>query len=487
MKPILSLHLNRLTFPPQEQSVLSNIDLLIEKGECIAVTGAPASGKTMLLHTLTGAAEKFYDGDLDGSVIVSGRDIKNISLPEISEMIGFMFQEPQNQIVSSNIHNEVAFGIGNLGIHRDEIERRVEKYLRFVNLYDLKDRKSTSLSGGQAQRLVLAGVLAMETPILIMDQPGAELDLAGKKELYGYIRELNRNKGVTVVIVPDNGITLSDYFSRVIEMNNGTIVSEHAPEYSEKEESSVIIPAFSPIEQTVLSAEHICYTYKGGFVGCEDISFSLYGGDFMTVMGKNGSGKTTLMKLTEGLLQPQKGSITLFGEKLFRKNAYALRRKIGFLFQNPDDQIFADTVQKEVAFSLSQIELSKEEKDFRTDEVLKKVGLYELREEHPQKLSRSQRQKLAFASALVHHPKLIIADEPTSGLNEDDSRALLMLLSDFRAEGGTVLIVSHDPVLAKIFSNHILILDDHSVVGDYRREDFSMIPDDLLYSGGVEQ
>lgn len=484
---VMDVKIDRLTFPPSEQAVLRDIDFTVNAGDFIAVVGEPAGGKSILLHGITGAAVKFYNGVLDGKVCVFERDMAEVPLPEVCDFLGFMFQEPQNQIVSISVAEEVGFGIANRGCSRQEIRERTAEALSYVGLTGLEDRATYSLSGGQAQRLVLASILAMKTPILLLDQPGAELDFAGKRELYQHIRRLNREQGITVMMVMDNGIDLTSYANRVFEMKEGRL-TEHSPSsYTPHWQYPERIPPEICRDEKIVAVEDVSFSYKGNNVGCSSINAAIYRGEFISLMGKNGSGKTTLIKLIEGLLLPDSGEISVLGHKMTKKTAAEIRRNIGFLFQNPDFQIFSSSVYEEVAFGLRGSSLSEEEKNHRVEEILEMVGLKVLKDIHPQTLSRSQRQKLAFASALVHRPRLLIADEPTAGLSETDSIALMDLLGDFALNGGTVLLVTHDPVLAKIYSDRILVLADHHLVGDYKRERFSEITEEMLLGGGNEE
>ncbi len=173
--------MTELTFPPSEQAGLRDINFTVNAGDFIAVVGEPAGGKSILLHGITGAAVKFYNGVLDGKVCVFDRDMAEVPLPEVCDFLGFMFQEPQNQIVSISVAEEVGFGIANRGCSRQEIRERTAEALSYVGLTGLEDRATYSLSGGQAQRLVLASILAMKTPILLLDQPGAELGFCREK------------------------------------------------------------------------------------------------------------------------------------------------------------------------------------------------------------------------------------------------------------------------------------------------------------------
>lgn len=488
MDTALEINIKSLTFPGQEAAALKDIALTVKKGEFIAVTGASGAGKSLLLHTLTGAAMKYDGGLLDGSVTLLGKDIMELPLPAICQYLGYMFQEPQNQIVSVSVGEEVAFGLANLGYSREEIACRSNEALSFAGLQGLENRRTTSLSGGQAQRLVFAGVLALSTPVLVLDQPGAELDRQGKLKLYALIRKIHREKGVTVILAADHGLNLADFADRVLVMEKGTLKKAYRGRDYPAPPQPVPVP-YSAVKtkETVLSVENVSYAYQGGVLGCEEISFQVRRGEFLAIMGVNGSGKTTLLKLMEGLLLPTRGKIKVFGEVMTKKSAFALRAKIGFLFQNPDLQIFADTVKAEVAFALKNLPLGEEEKNARVKKVLKKVGLAAYEECHPQRLSRGQRQKLAAAAALIHDPEIIIADEPTAGLQEEDCRLIMDLLADFRADGGTVILVSHDPGAVLAYAHRILLLDHQRLIADYDQGDFGGVAASLWQGGGRDE
>lgn len=488
METVLNVNIKSLTFPPEETAVLKNINLEIKKGECLVVTGVSGAGKSLLLHTLTGAAMKYQNGILDGSVTLMGNDIIKLPLPAICQYLGYMFQEPQNQIVSLKVKDEVAFGLANLGYSREEIVSRSKEALSFAGLGGLEDRMTTKLSGGQAQRLVLAGILALKAPILILDQPAAELDVKGKRELYALIRKINREEGVTVILAADHGLAEKALADRVVVMENGTIKNLYQsgdcplrPKLFQRQKVQ------AKKNETVLSLENVSYAYKGGITACEDICLQVGRGDFLAIMGVNGSGKTTLLKLMEGLLLPTRGNVKVFHKAMTKKSAFAIRAKIGFLFQNPDLQIFANTVKEEAAFALKRMPLPAEEKTARVKKILEQVGLGLYGDCHPQRLSRGQRQKLAVASALIHDPEIIIADEPTAGLQEEDRRQIMDLLADFCDRGGTVIIVSHDPEAVLAYVDRIILLDLHRLRAVYNREDFPDIAPSLLEGGDQDE
>lgn len=208
------------------------------------------------------------------------------------------------------------------------------------------------------------------------------------------------------------------------------------------------------------------YTYKGGFVGCEPLDLTIRQGEFVSVIGLNGSGKTTLMKMLEGLLVPTVGTVELFGQKVTKKNINELRKRIGFLFQNPDFQIFASTVAEEVAFTLKLRKIPEDKIKAKVEAALSQSGLLPYLQEHPQKLSRGQRQMLALASVLVGEPDIIIADEPTSGLDEAQSYMIMDALSDLVKQGKTVLLVTHDLSMARQYAHRIVSMHRHEIVLD---------------------
>lgn len=209
-----------------------------------------------------------------------------------------------------------------------------------------------------------------------------------------------------------------------------------------------------------MSLRHCGYSYKKSSVGCEDVNLEIKEGEFTAILGVNGSGKSTLAKLMGGLVFPTEGEVAIFGAVPTKKNRREIRKHVGFLFQNPDYQIFADTVYKEAAFGLAPEELD------RVDEALEKVGLLQYRDLHPQKLSRGQRQLLAFASVLVHRPRLLIADEPTAGLDEDQGMMLMEHVRALHEEGATVLFITHDLFLAKYYARRVLVMGNHRLCLD---------------------
>lgn len=478
---IAQIRIEKLIFPNEEKPALKNIDFEINKGDFIVITGGVASGKSILLHSITGAIPHYYNAELTGRVAIMGKDIKDIPLNKMSNYVGYMMQEPQNQLISLNVYEDVAFGLGNLEIPLKQIEQKVKNTLEFVGLKGYENRQTSSLSGGQAQRVVLAGVLALNAPILILDQPTAELDPQGRRELYMRLGQLNKLQNLTIVLVMDRIEEVITYANRVFYMKDGEIAKQYSPKeyYEEKNEhfkerlkhNLSLNAGSSKPKEVIAKVSNASYQYKNNLGGCEDINMEINKGDFLSVIGLNGSGKSTLAKMLIGLLKPLSGEIKLFGQALNKKNLTKIRSRTGFLFQNPDYQIFANTLEEEVGFSLKLKGEQKEVMDKKVDECLKFVGLKDYKKIHPQRLSRGQRQLLALASILVSDPEFIIADEPTSGLDENQSYIIMDKLSDLSRKGKTVLIITHDLTMAKNYSNRLVALHNHHIKLDILTRD----------------
>lgn len=489
METIAKIKIEKLVFPHEEKPVLKNIDFEINRGDFIVITGGVASGKSILLHSITGAIPHYHKAELTGNVTILGNDVKDMPLNKMSDFVGYMMQEPQNQIISLDVYEEVAFGLGNLEIPLQQIDQMVKNTLEFVGLTGYADRQTASLSGGEAQRVVLASVLALNAPILILDQPTAELDPQGRDELYKRLGLLNKTQNLTIVLVMDRIEEVLNYANRVFYIQDGEIVKQYSPQEYYKDQieqrrerlkDNTCLPTLNikPVE-IIAEMTNVTYRYKYNLPGCEDIYLEIHKGDFLSVVGLNGSGKSTLAKLLIGLLKPTQGEIKVFNQPLTKETLPEIRAHTGFLFQNPDYQIFASTLEEEVGFSLKLRGEQYEVIEQKINECLKFVGLLDYKKMHPQRLSRGQRQLLALASILVNDPNFIIADEPTSGLDENQGYMIMDKLFDLSKNGKTILLITHDLTMARNYSNRLVALHNHRIQIDISTSELSKHLDTL--------
>jgi ATPase components of various ABC-type transport systems, contain duplicated ATPase len=496
METLARIKIEKLIFPAEEKPALKNIDFEIHQGDFIVITGDVASGKSILLHSITGAIPHFHKAELTGTVTILGNDVQDLPLNKMSDYVGYMMQEPQNQIISLDVYEEVAFGLGNLEIPLHQIKQTVKDTLEFVGLAGYETRQTASLSGGEAQRVVLASVLALNTPILILDQPTAELDPQGRAELYKRLGLLNKTQNLTIVLVMDRIEEVLNYANRVFYIKEGEIVQEYSPtEYYQDQleqrrerlknnsHSNIANIANGNPKEVIAEITNVTYQYKNNLLGCENIDLEIHKGEFLSVVGLNGSGKSTLAKLLIGLLKPSKGEIKVFNRPLTKENLPEIRAHTGFLFQNPDYQIFASTLEEEVGFSLKLRGEQGQVIEQKIDECLRFVGLLDYKKVHPQRLSRGQRQLLALASILVNDPEFIIADEPTSGLDENQGYMIMDKLFDLAKNGKTILVITHDLTMAKNYSNRLVALHNHRIRLDISTRDLAKHLDSLKAIG----
>ncbi|WKY49184.1 ATP-binding cassette domain-containing protein [Eubacteriaceae bacterium ES3] len=480
----IQVRINELVFPDENKPALKNIKLDISQGEMIAITGSAASGKTLLLHTITSAAPKFFPCKIDGWVKIKGQDINELELNEMSDFVGYMMQEPQHQMLNRHIEDELSFGVSNMNLDPYEIKNRIAAIVDFLNMQNFTHRTTDSLSGGQAQKVVLGSVLAMRTPILLLDQPTAELDPKTSSELYSYLRKLNQENNLTIIIVMDRSDEILHGVDRVIVMEEGTIIDDLSPgQYKNKytiKKTNNKKPLAIDTGTELISLKQVSHIYKSGIVGCDSIDFSLKKGEFTAIIGQNGSGKSTMLKLIEGLLKPSNGQVELFGQKITKKNIGPLRRRIGFLFQNPDDQIFLSSVRDEIGYILKSSTLSDAERQLKINDIIEFIGLKGLEDVHPQRLSRGQRQLLALGSVIVGDPELIIADEPTSGLSEAQGQVIMDKLSELSSKQISILLVTHNLVEAQNYSNRIVMMHNHRLVFDCEAENLMNYEKELI-------
>ncbi|RLG46222.1 MAG: ABC transporter, partial [Thermoproteota archaeon] len=441
----------------------------MKEGEIVTIMGHTGCGKSTLCLTFNGIIPHAMGGDLKGKVVIDGLDIMEHDIPELARRVGMVFQDPETQLFSVTVKSEVAFGPENLMLPREEILERVRWALEATRLKGYEERAPTKLSGGEKQQVALAAAMAMRPRILVLDEPTSELDPVGTRKIFSLIKELNKKYGITFVIIEhkEEAIQLSD---RIILMKEGRVIGQGKPsqvfsDIKSVKESRVRVPQISqlfyklkergldlgripltiedaylllkdllkegkaediPVEvnkrekgsQPVIKTENLFFQYKNGPVALKGINLEVYQGEFVAIIGQNGAGKTTLAKHFNGLLKPTKGDVIIDGMNTKDALITDLAKTVGFVFQNPDHQFFSFTVEEEVAFGPRNLGLSDEEVKNRVDEALSTVGLEKMRQRHPFTLSRGQRQRLAVASVLAMHPKMIVLDEPTTGQDE---------------------------------------------------------------------
>jgi energy-coupling factor transport system ATP-binding protein len=489
---------------------LADIALHVPAGEFVIVTGTAAAGKTTLCYCLTGVIPKSVSGIFDGKVRIGNQDLAELPLPRVGPLMGLVMQAPENQLFNVTVAEDVAFGPENLQLPLAEVRSRVQRSLEFTGCLHLAQRFSHLLSGGQSQRVVLSSVLAMEAGVFVFDQPAAELDPAGRRRIYENIARLNREAGKTVILVEDRLSDVVQFATRVILLHDGQVVRDEAPAqffaHPEIFDSGVRVPApvalyhalrdqglelpqvpltaeaattliseatpirrtpgetaapepvSKPIGEPVVEITDLFHRYPAGVEALSGVSLTVRQAEFVAIVGENGAGKTTLAKHLIGLLRPTSGTVRVQGRDVRRVPVHQVAQWVGFLFQDPDLQIFNNSVREEVAYGLGLRRLPQPVISARTQAALERVGLAAHAEDHPYTLSRGQRQRLAVASVLALQPPILVVDEPSTGLDYSETLSMMALLEEYRQGGGTVLIITHDVEMAVRFAHRIVIM-----------------------------
>ncbi|TRO53714.1 ATP-binding cassette domain-containing protein [Candidatus Bathyarchaeota archaeon] len=487
------------TYPQSDKPSIKNINLTIEPGEFILLTGPSGCGKTTFCRTLNGLIPKFYNGEMTGQVIVDGLDTADHSTMELATHVGLIFQNPDNQIFALTVEKDIAFGLENLGRSKEEMYKEIDWSAGVTGIQKLRQRATHELSGGQKQRLTIASVLAMHPSIIVMDEPTSFLDPVGAEHIFEVLGQLNRELGITIIIIEHRIDIAAKYVDRIIVFDGGEVRSDGKPvEILSDEDTRLLgvgIPRiltlskrlkdnsiFNPLPITVnqfyddiyprlpekkgrpvnkipfdlqelsgeyhhqplIEAKGVVFDYSGNVHALRGVDLTINNGDYVAIMGENGAGKTTLVKHFNGLLRPKEGKILFEGEDITGKSVAQLARRIGLVFQNPDDQLFEETVEKEISFALHNFGMKESLIDKRVTWALNLLDISQYREKSPFALSGGERKRVALASVLAWDPDVLVLDEPTIGQDYGQKERLRHFLVQLRTQGKTVVIVTHD-------------------------------------------
>lgn len=471
-----SLQNVRLSYDNGVTWALDGLTLEIAKGERLCVLGANGSGKSTLAQVLCGL-EAPDEGtvELGGMSCFDGTTPLSEAYRTARQNMGLVFQNPEDQIVTSIAADDVAFGPENLGVEHDQIVERVEDELARVALSSYADADPSRLSGGQQQRLAIAGALAKHGDLLVLDEPGAMLDVRGRRGIMRVLDELQA-AGITIVHITHflDEVRAAD---RVIVMKAGRIVLEGSPAdvlHNRKllEEASLIAPkdsavtdkapAPSPDTQSTpaLSAQNVSFCYDA-HLALQNISFSVAQGSTTALIGHTGSGKSTLARLICALAQPSSGEIRVCGIATNnKKQRRALRGTIGYVMQMPERQLFAQTVYEDIAFGPRNMHIAEAEIEKRAEELLGLFGLSAKRDISPFELSGGQQRLVALAGILAMNPQVLVLDEPTAGLDPAGAARIKRLICQLRARSNTtILLITHSMEDVAELADHVLVLD----------------------------
>ena len=506
----------RYQYPGTSRPVLDGIDLDVPEGRVVGLVGANDAGKSTLCLVAAGLAPRSVGGRLEGSVQLDGSETVDLQPFEAAQRCGILFQNPLTQLsgTASTVFEEVAFGPRNLGLSVAEVVDRVEAALGMLGIDHLAPRDPLRLSGGQAQLVALAAVLALRPVALALDEPTSQLDPAGTRLVGEALARLANETGTAILIVEHKTALVGRLAHEVVVLEAGRIVATGPPatvladprlaELGVEPPASVTIAReavtadvggrLTGIDLRALEAEPpvsagaddpgrerrsvedvaspaiactgVGFVYPDGTRALESIDLAIASGQRVAIVGQNGSGKSTLVRQLNGLLRPTEGTVTILGEPVGQRHVAELARQVGLAFQNPDRQIFAGRTRDEVAFGARNVGRSGAALDGAVADALEAVGLTGEEATNPYDLGYSKRKLLSLASVLSMGTPIVVLDEPTTGQDPRGIARVRAIVDRLAAEGRTVVAISHDLPFAATTFERIVVMRAGRIVLD---------------------
>ena len=495
------------TYPQRTSPALREVTWDVADGEFVLLAGPSGSGKSTLLRCLNGLVPHFSGGVLVGGVSVAGIDAVRAGPRVLSRQVGFVAQDPEAQAVLDRVEGEIAFALENAAVPPDEMRLRVEEVLDLLDLTPLRDRRLHTLSGGERQRLAIAAALALRPRVLVLDEPTSQLDPQSAEDVLRALVRLNDDLGLTIVLAEHRLERIARYADRLTYLEAGQVVADGpvravlprlpvappllqlaqalnwqptpltvkearpfataladgaaAADQADVPPSAPTVTLAPPAAPSLLAVSDLRFSYNGHQT-LKDISFSIAPGEAVAMVGRNGSGKSTLLKCIVGVLRGQSGEVRVNGRPTRGRDVADICREVGYLPQNPDDLLFADTVADEVRATLRNHGLPLPPGEVAAQ--LARLGLDALAGVYPRDLSVGQRQRVALAAVTATRPRLLLLDEPTRGLDRQAKEALVALWRGWLAEGAALLLVTHDVEMAATIATRTIMLSQGEVI-----------------------
>lgn len=503
-------------YKSQVEPSLFDIDLKVKKGEKIIIVGPSGSGKSTLAKSLNGQIPNTFPGDITGSCLIDGKDLLDSSIFDLSLSVGTVLQDTDGQFVGLTVAEDIAFSLENDNVDQEEMKKIVVKWAKELNLSKLLEMKPGELSGGQKQSVSIAGVLVSDVPILLLDEPLANLDPKSGRKTMELLKRLADKLGYTVIVIEhrfEEALLLDP--DRIIAVDGGKILADMSPtdllksdilekigirrplyidamkyagvdisgyeKLGDFDEVEISPSDLAKIEgwakgqvgkeikktnEEVIKIENLTFSYERENI-LENLSLEIDKGEIISILGPNGAGKSTLAKLMCGFLRPDSGKIILAGKDSKDLSIKEIADKVGFILQNPNAMISKTMIFDEVAFGLSVRGVAEDVIEKKVHDALEICGLYPFRNWPISALSYGQRRRVTIASILVLDPEVIIMDEPTAGQDFHHYTKMMEFIRKINKEYDlTILMISHDMHLIEEYTDRALVIGDKKILAD---------------------
>ena len=509
-------------YKAQSEPTLKNLNLTIYKGEKVLIVGPSGSGKSTIGQCLNGIIPNIYKGTSSGQFLIQGNEAFDLSIYEKSHLVSTVLQDTDGQFIGLSVAEDLAFALENDMVDLGTMKERVQSWAERLDLMKLLDHRPQDLSGGQKQRVSLAGVLIDESPILLFDEPLANLDPKSGQDIIDLIDQIHEEQGTTTIIIehrledvlyrpvdrvilinqgqvlyngqPDellrttllaeNGIREPLYLTTLRQLGQDIDQLEHLDRLEDIEltgvNRSITEATFTKTGETeeLLKLEQISFAYQKDHPILKDISLTIPKGQRLAIVGKNGAGKSTLAKAICGFITTD-GQYTSRGEDIKQESVKERAERVGYVLQNPNQMISTNMIFDEVALGLRLRGVAEEDIKERVYQALKTCGLYEFRKWPISALSYGQKKRVTIASILVLGPEILVLDEPTAGQDQRNYTDIMEFLDSLQEKGHTIVMITHDMQLMLDYSDRALVVSDGQILADLSPAELFTHPDIL--------
>lgn len=469
------------TYPGDKAPTLNDLNIGFDKGAFIVITGKSGSGKSTLGKAIAGYVFQDEEPNYSGQIIVNNVNMAQSTLYESSERVAYVQQNPEDQFCTLTVLDEIAFGLENHCVLPEKIERTIDEVLSIVNGSDLKYRFLATLSGGEKQKIAIASMLALSPDVLILDEPTSNLDPIATENIFATLSAIRQDQDLTIIIIEHKLSQLESHHPEILRLEAGEITPfVSPPDYQ---------PGPTKFEYIIPTSGNSDFQDNNCFIELKDASVDCGGnrilnninlttspGEFISLMGPNGSGKTTLLESIMGFHEINSGSIKIFDVENKKWSISGLVPHVGFIFQNPDNQLFTQSVWAEAIYTAKNLKIFDSERKDLAEALLGQMGLLTCKETHPHRLSYGEKRRLNLISAMLHGPQLLLIDELLIGQDMDNAHIWMRFLQTYTEYDNSVVLVNHHSDLSQEYCSRVLFMEKGQLIIDQKTpEVFSLI------------